>query len=74
MSGFEVVYDGIRLTPQQIAQAAEEEGVHVVGLSILSGSHMELVESVLQELRSRDLAQLAGHRRRHHPARGCRKC
>jgi (2R)-ethylmalonyl-CoA mutase len=56
--GFEVVYDGIRLTPQQIAQAAEEEGVHVVGLSILSGSHMELVASVLQELRSRDLGQL----------------
>jgi len=56
--GFEVVYDGIRLTPKQIAQAAEEEGVHVVGLSILSGSHMELVASVLQELRSRDLAQL----------------
>ncbi|MBK6973664.1 MAG: protein meaA [Sterolibacteriaceae bacterium] len=56
--GFEVVYDGIRLTPQQIAQAAQEEGVHVVGLSILSGSHMELVESVLQELRSRDLTGL----------------
>jgi (2R)-ethylmalonyl-CoA mutase len=56
--GFEVVYDGIRLTPQQIAQAAEEEGVHVVGLSILSGSHMELVESVLQELRARELGQL----------------
>ena len=56
--GFEVVYDGIRLTPQQIAQAAEEEGVHMVGLSILSGSHMELVESVLQELRSRDLASV----------------
>ncbi len=56
--GFEVVYDGIRLTPQQIAQAAQEEGVHVVGLSILSGSHMELVASVLQELRSRDLASL----------------
>ena len=54
--GFEVVYDGIRLTPQQIAQAAQEEGVHMVGLSILSGSHMDLVQSVLQELRSRDLA------------------
>lgn len=53
--GFEVVYDGIRLTPQQIAQAAQEEGVHMVGLSILSGSHMELVEAVLQELRLRDL-------------------
>jgi (2R)-ethylmalonyl-CoA mutase len=56
--GFEVVYDGIRLTPQQIAQAAQEEGVHMVGLSILSGSHMELVESVLQELRARDLANV----------------
>ncbi|EXI67685.1 MAG: Methylmalonyl-CoA mutase [Candidatus Accumulibacter adjunctus] len=56
--GFEVVYDGIRLTPQQIAQAAQEEGVHVVGLSILSGSHMELVGSVLQELGARDLAAL----------------
>jgi (2R)-ethylmalonyl-CoA mutase len=56
--GFEVVYDGIRLTPQQIAQAAQEEGVHMVGLSILSGSHMELVESVLQELRLRDLANV----------------
>ncbi|KFB65939.1 protein meaA [Candidatus Accumulibacter vicinus] len=56
--GFEVVYDGIRLTPQQIAQAAQEEGVHMVGLSILSGSHMELVESVLQELRLRDLSNV----------------
>ncbi|HOE40380.1 MAG TPA: protein meaA [Rhodoferax sp.] len=56
--GFEVVYDGIRLTPQQIAQAAQEEGVHMVGLSILSGSHMQLVESVLQEMRLRDLGQV----------------
>ena len=56
--GFEVVYDGIRLTPQQIAQAAQEEGVHLVGLSILSGSHMELVASVLQELRARGLGDL----------------
>ncbi|MFZ4537983.1 protein meaA [Propionivibrio sp.] len=56
--GFEVVYDGIRLTPQLIAQAAQEEGVHMVGLSILSGSHMVLVESVLEELRLRDLANV----------------
>jgi len=56
--GFEVVYDGIRLTPQQIAQAAQEEGVHMVGLSILSGSHMQLVESVLQEMRLRDLTHV----------------
>jgi (2R)-ethylmalonyl-CoA mutase len=56
--GFEVVYDGIRLTPQQLAQAAQEEGVHMVGLSILSGSHMELIESVMHELKARDLADL----------------
>lgn len=46
--------------------------MHMVGLSILSGSHMELVESVLQELRSRDLANvpvIAGD----HPAGGCRE-
>ncbi len=56
--GFEVVYDGIRLTPQQIAQAAQEEGVHVVGLSILSGSHLELVDAVLAEMRARDLGEV----------------
>ncbi len=53
--GFEVVYDGIRLTPQQIAQAAQEEGVHMVGLSILSGSHLELVKTVIDEMQSRDM-------------------
>ena len=56
--GFEVVYDGIRLTPQQIAQAAQEEGAHMVGLSILSGSHMELVKTVVQEMASRELSQV----------------
>jgi (2R)-ethylmalonyl-CoA mutase len=54
-AGFEVVYDGIRLTPAQIATAALEEGVHVVGLSVLSGSHVELVEDVLREMRARRL-------------------
>ena len=49
--GFEVVYQGIRLTPAQIVAAAVEEDVHVVGLSILSGSHMEAVPAVLQGLR-----------------------
>jgi (2R)-ethylmalonyl-CoA mutase len=46
-SGFEVVYQGIRLTPDQIVAAAAAEDVHCVGLSILSGSHMELVPDVL---------------------------
>jgi (2R)-ethylmalonyl-CoA mutase len=50
-SGIEVVYEGIRLTPARIANAALEEGVHIVGLSILSGSHMPLVKEVLRRMR-----------------------
>ena len=57
-AGFEVVYEGIRLTPAQIANAALEEGVHVVGLSILSGSHVALVGDVVARLRSSGLANL----------------
>jgi (2R)-ethylmalonyl-CoA mutase len=51
-AGMDVVYEGIRLTPTRIAQAAVQEGVHVVGLSILSGSHRELIPQVLEELRA----------------------
>jgi (2R)-ethylmalonyl-CoA mutase len=51
--GFDVVYEGIRLTPSQIAASAEQEGVHVIGLSILSGSHRELIPSVVDALRER---------------------
>jgi ethylmalonyl-CoA mutase len=54
-AGFEVVYQGIRLTPQQIVSAAVAEDVHCVGLSILSGSHMELVPAVLEGLRAEGL-------------------
>jgi len=50
-AGMDVVYEGIRLTPAQIANSAAQEGVHVVGLSILSGSHAELIPSVLEALR-----------------------
>ncbi len=50
-AGMEVVYEGIRLTPAQIAASALQEGVHVVGLSILSGSHRELIPSVIEALR-----------------------
>jgi (2R)-ethylmalonyl-CoA mutase len=50
-AGFEVIYQGIRLTPAQIAQAAAEEDVHVIGLSILSGAHNLLVPDVLACLR-----------------------
>jgi len=49
--GFEVVYQGIRLTPEQIARAAAEEDVHVVGLSVLSGAHNLIVPRVLERLR-----------------------
>lgn len=51
-AGFEVIYQGIRLTPEQIVAAAVAEDVHCVGLSILSGSHMELVPQVLEGLRA----------------------
>jgi ethylmalonyl-CoA mutase len=51
-AGMDVVYEGIRLTPSRIARTAVEEGVHVVGLSILSGSHAELIPAVLRELAS----------------------
>jgi (2R)-ethylmalonyl-CoA mutase len=50
-AGMDVVYEGIRLTPARIASTAVQEGVHVVGLSILSGSHMELIPEVIRELR-----------------------
>jgi (2R)-ethylmalonyl-CoA mutase len=53
--GFEVIYQGIRLTPEQIVSAAVAEDVHLVGLSILSGSHMELVPDVLDGLRAAGL-------------------
>ncbi|MDY0881227.1 protein meaA [Dongia soli] len=49
-AGMEVVYEGIRLTPAQIVNAALEEGVHVIGLSILSGSHVALVREVMERL------------------------
>jgi (2R)-ethylmalonyl-CoA mutase len=51
-AGMDVVYEGIRLTPSRIAQAAVQEGVHVVGLSILSGSHRELIPEVVAELKA----------------------
>ncbi|HET7356440.1 MAG TPA: protein meaA [Nocardioidaceae bacterium] len=57
-AGFEVVYQGIRLTPEQIVAAAVAEDVHCVGLSILSGSHMELVPAVLDGLRAHGIGDV----------------
>ncbi|KZL29554.1 protein meaA [Pseudovibrio sp. Ad37] len=56
--GMEVVYEGIRLTPAQIVNAALEEGVHVVGLSILSGSHLALVHDVLDKMKENGLEDI----------------
>ena len=56
--GMEVVYDGIRLTPQEIVQSAQDEGVHVIGLSILSGSHGVLVTDVVEQLRAAGLGNI----------------
>ncbi|WP_406833204.1 protein meaA [Pedococcus sp. KACC 23699] len=57
-AGFEVVYQGIRLTPEQIVAAAVAEDVHLVGISILSGSHMELVPQILDGLRAAGAAEV----------------
>ena len=57
-AGMEVVYEGIRLTPAQIVNAALEEGVHVIGLSILSGSHVPLVTEVLERMKEADISDI----------------
>ena len=57
-AGFEVIYEGIRLTPGQIVRAAVDEDVHLIGLSILSGSHGELIPEVLEGLAAEDAADI----------------
>ncbi|MGZ8647204.1 MAG: protein meaA [Solirubrobacteraceae bacterium] len=59
-AGMDVVYEGIRLTPAQIARAAVDEGVHVIGLSILSGSHRELIPDVIAALGDADIPVVVG--------------
>ena len=62
-AGMEVIYTGIRQTPKMIAEAALQEDVQVVGLSILSGAHLELFPRVIEELRARgvdDVLMFAG--------------
>jgi (2R)-ethylmalonyl-CoA mutase len=56
--GMEVVYEGIRLTPKQIAESAMQEGVHVVGLSILSGSHTYLIPEVMKNMEERGIGNI----------------
>jgi (2R)-ethylmalonyl-CoA mutase len=59
-AGMDVVYEGIRLTPAQIARSAIDEGVHVIGLSVLSGSHKELVPEVIAALDGADIPVVVG--------------
>jgi len=54
-AGFEVVYTGIRQTPEMIAETALQEDADVIGLSILSGAHLELFPRVVEELKKRDM-------------------
>jgi (2R)-ethylmalonyl-CoA mutase len=56
--GMEVVYDGIRSTPEEIVRRAKESRVHVVGLSILSGSHLDLVQEVIRVMRAEGLGDI----------------
>ncbi|NVO26603.1 protein meaA [Donghicola sp. C2-DW-16] len=56
--GMDIEYEGIRLTPEEIVGAARENGAHVVGLSILSGSHIPLVEDVMNRMRSEGLGDI----------------
>ena len=56
-AGMEVIYTGLRQTPEQIAAAALQEDVDVIGLSILSGAHMVIVPRVLELLREKDVAE-----------------
>lgn len=57
-AGMEVIYTGLRQTPEMIAEAALQEDVDVVGLSILSGAHMALVPRIIELLRERDLSDV----------------
>ena len=57
-AGLEVIYEGIRLTPEEIVQAALEEGVHLIGLSILSGSPVPLVSDVMARLKQAGLSDM----------------
>lgn len=62
-AGFEVIYTGLRQTPEQVAEAALQEDVNVVGLSILSGAHMRLFPEIMKLLKKRgmdDILVIAG--------------
>lgn len=57
-AGFEVIYTGLRQTPEQIAETALQEDVDVVGLSILSGAHMRLFPEIMKLLKEREMGEI----------------
>jgi (2R)-ethylmalonyl-CoA mutase len=57
-TGLDVIYDGIRATPEQLVKTAAERNVHILGLSILSGSHVPLIREVMQRLRAAGLSHV----------------
>jgi (2R)-ethylmalonyl-CoA mutase len=56
--GFEVVYEGIRVSPERLVASALEEGVHIIGISILSGSHLDLVPQIIERARAAGLGDI----------------
>ena len=61
-TGLEVIYDGIRVTPEQLVKTVQEKKVHILGLSILSGSHVPLIREVMQRLRAAGFQRFDGER------------
>jgi len=57
-AGYEVVYTGLRQTPEMVVDAALQEDAHVIGLSLHSGAHMTLFPAVVEELRKRDATDI----------------
>ncbi len=70
--GMEVIYTGLRQTPEMIAQSALQEDVDVVGLSILSGAHLEVFPLIVEQLKKRGVGASDCHRRWHYPRGGPR--
>ena len=68
-AGMEVIYTGIRQSPQMIVQAAAQEDVDVLGLSILSGAHLEILPEVMSLLQRPGHGRCGGSGWRHHPGR-----
>ena len=56
--GMDITYDGIRMTPEEIVDEASKQDAHVIGLSILSGSHLPLVEDVIERLKAKKMSHI----------------